>query len=214
MITDRGHAFLTVLLVIGSPSCEQVSVPPVDATPPTVKLDIYGIGDPTENPVSEDSSCCTIRRSVPERNQLTLVASAEDRDSGVKTLALNAAVIRTCQAQSAPGVPVGTPIMEVTMIELAKVASTGTQFPATRLENAYFRYGDHQPPECPHSKRYIDDANGTRVEDGLPQITTFCGVRLTATGENGTGVAASTGTLLLVAGPPRSGAFPCPSVPF
>jgi hypothetical protein len=67
---------------------------------------------------------------------------------------------------------------------------------------------------CPPSKRYIDDESGTRVVDGLPQITTFCGVRLTARSENGSGGTAQTFAVLLVPGSVGSWAFSCPQVPF
>jgi hypothetical protein len=208
---DSAIRVMLVSSILGS--CAATVVPPAaDNTKPSVKMDLYNV-DPNADPIGLNDQCCVLRRDVPDSTrQLTLVASAIDKESGIKSLVILARVIRSCQAQPSDGT-LTIPIEDSTTFEVKHVDANSPSLPTTLLANSYFRMSDLLA-ECPHSKIYVDDASGTHVVDGPPQITKQCGIRLFATGENGVGGESTTATALLVLGPMNSGAFPCADVPF
>lgn len=196
-------------------ACKTLPANPGDTTPAQVKLDVHGSGYeeayPNSGTPGVTSECCLFRLTVPSLNPLTFVASAEDPESGVALLEIEAVVIRRCQDVDLFGNPSAVRLFE----ERLSVGSTGaaagaTGQPATRLVNGAFRMADQEAGLCPRAT--VQDQFGTHTVERT--LLRFCGVRMRALAQNGAGVAGTTRAFLMVPGVPDSGAFPCPEVPF
>ena len=209
----RGLAALALVTSISD--CRDVPVPAADGTSPVVKLDVYGVLEyPGEDPLALNT-CCTMRRNVALNDPLTVVASAEDRESGASSLEVVATVISDCVRRNPPP---GGPASVRRSVDrvLASSGGAGGTSPPTRIANTSTRLFDLLEPPCPDVRRIVDeDADGRPISVVVDtQATVFCGARFFARGTNGVGGAASTATLLLIDGSPRSSAFPCAGVPF
>ena len=216
--------FLIIAIVTELAACTTVEISRSDTTPPVIKMDIHGVIDGQEHYTSLWSDSNSIRRTVGKADKLTLFAWAEDSESGISSAEIVAETIRECQVtQSFPGrggAPDGPPVGQRTLLQsdivLAAVrAVTGNarSLREMRFVIAKSRLKDLQSGLCPSIRFFVNDDPPMAVIIAV-QSTTFCGVRVFARGKNGVGLAHSTATGLLVEGPPRSGAFPCSSVPF
>jgi hypothetical protein len=221
-LRTRCNLFAACLFATALPACKMVTVPTADATPPIVKMDLY-FGDEVGELANNFGGW---RRSVRMTEELTLVASAEDAESGISTLEIVAMVINECDVTRSfpgpgPGAPHGPPVGQTTLqqnervLASASAAAAGntTSLPQTRLANAKMRLEDLKPEPCGPVKFWVNDDPPTAVTIA-ERSTTFCGVRVFARAQNGTGQTQSTDTGFFVEGPRGSGAFPCVSVPF
>lgn len=224
--SGRAGTVVVCLSAMALAACKTVAIPAADQTAPVVRMDIYGIDEPDAT-FLDFRDCCTLRRTVGLGDELTIVASAEDADSGIQSVEIVATVITECLVtRSYPGKgpvpggpPEGTMVLRQTEQVLASSDGSGAanaSAPETRLVNAKTRLVDLAPEACGPVTVSIreDPADPPLTATVAERATTFCGVRFFARGKNGVGGTHSTATALIVEGPPRSGAFPCRSVPF
>src|SRR5215510_5919919 len=106
--------FLVITTALHLASCKTtVRINPSDMTAPIVKMDLYGVKEPGQNFIGF-ADCCNLRRTVGISDVLTLVASAEDRESGISSLEIVAVVISECRViqsfRGSHGVPDGPPV--------------------------------------------------------------------------------------------------------
>jgi hypothetical protein len=93
---------ISLLSVLILEACGDTRVIPAseDSTPPIVNLDLYGIpgdGSYTPPPFEDVSSdCCDISRVVMPNNKIVLIASGEDRDSGILRISIKTIVTVSC----------------------------------------------------------------------------------------------------------------------
>jgi len=200
-----------LLVVVFLAACRTVPVSPGDTSVPEVNLDLHGLQPPDDN-IETTADCCMFRRTVPSLTPLTLVASAKDPESGVALLSIEVLAIRRCQDVDAFGTPSSTRLFEdrVTLASTGAAAGGAGQ-PETRLVNGTLRMADQEAGSCPRAS-VRDQFGGTHTVERT--LLRFCGLRISARAQNGAGVAGSTHPFFLVPGPPGSGAFPCPDVPF
>ena len=214
-MTLQAHR-LRIALVFGAlivAGCETVTVPADDNTPPTTKLEITGIldGQGNPDPVFNDSSCCARRRSVPDLAPLTIVASAEDPDSGVLNVAVWIWAIMRCRYEDSSGAIQITGQSHVAVAgPVSGPLPPGSTAPRSRSATASVRMADTPYGAC--QPKTVTDANGqTRVLAAQP--TGFCGRRAFIVTHNGNGVQGSGKGVLFTTGPFGSNNLPCPEIP-
>jgi hypothetical protein len=216
--------FLVITIALQLAACKTaVRIDPSDKTQPIVKMDLYGLDEPGYDFISF-SDCCRVRRTVRISDELNILASAEDIESGISSLEIVAVVYSECVVirsfRGSRGVPDGPPVGQRNLRQIEHVlASTSVttkesanSLPQKLLAKAKTRLKDLSPEPCPSIKFFVNDDPPTAVTIA-EQGTTFCGVRVFARAKNGLGQTQSTATILLVEGPPGSGAFPCAAVP-
>jgi len=218
--------FLVVTIALQLVACKApVRINPFDKTQPIVKMDLYGVDEPGYDFISF-SDCCMIRRTVRISDELNILASAEDRESGITSLEIVAIVISECKViqrfNNGRGIPPAPPVGQITLLQSEHVlgandAAEGSanSLPQLLLAKAKTHLRDFSQDCGPIKYVYKDDPFDPPITViQANQETTFCGVRVFARAKNGVGQTHSTATVLLVEGPPRSGAFRCASVPF
>jgi len=100
--TRRKSCSLAVLAALSLQACQcLVTVPSKDTTGPTLTMDVYGLRWPPDpgNPPEEVSfgvGCCSISRPIALGQKLTLLAVAEDPESGTASVAMNARIVILC----------------------------------------------------------------------------------------------------------------------
>ena len=89
--------FLVITIALQLAACKTpVRIDPSDKTQPIVKMDLYGVDEPGSDFIPF-SDCCMIRRTVRISDELNILASAEDRESGITSLEIVAIVISECK---------------------------------------------------------------------------------------------------------------------
>nr|WP_250806031.1 hypothetical protein [Ensifer adhaerens] len=183
-----------------------------DKTGPTTKLEITGILDDHGNPdpVFNDSSCCNRRRSVPDLAPLTIAASAEDPESGVRDIAVWIWAIKRCRYDDS------TADFQITQSTVAAAGTAsgtyppGSSAPLSRSSTATVRMADTPYGAC--NPKTVTDASGqTRVVAAQP--TGFCGRRVFIVTQNGNAYQGSSKGVLFTTGPFGSNNQPCNEIP-
>ena len=159
---------------------------------------------------SVSDQCCQIRRAIQPAKVLPVLASGSDAESGVVFVETVASVIQRCRGVDSLGIT-RDGMFDIEVQIGATAAPVGITTPPTQLIAAgNLRLADQGSNHCPPIQ--VEDEAG--VHDRDRQLLEFCGARVFARARNGKGTVASTKTILIVPGPPTSGAFPCPAIPF
>ncbi|MBD9494449.1 MULTISPECIES: hypothetical protein [unclassified Ensifer] len=210
------HAFCLTFALVSMglllAGCQTVTVQADDKTGPTTKLEITGILDDHGNPdpVFNDSSCCNRRRSVPDLAPLTIAASAEDPESGVRDIAVWIWAIKRCRYDDSTG---DFQITQSTVAAAGTASGTyppGSSAPLSRSSTATVRMADTPYGAC--NPKTVTDASGqTRVVAAQP--TGFCGRRVFIVTQNGNAYQGSSKGVLFTTGPFGSNNQPCNEIP-
>jgi hypothetical protein len=69
-----------------------ITVPESDATPPDIEMGVYGF----EEPIALTPSSASVTRTVDPGQTISFLATATDKDGGVKSVAIHGTTLRHC----------------------------------------------------------------------------------------------------------------------
>jgi hypothetical protein len=209
------HALCLTFALVSAASllagCGTVTVQADDTTGPTTKLEITGILDDHGNPdpVFNDSNCCSRRRSVPDLAPLTIAASAEDPESGVRDIAVWIWAIKECRYDDSSGDYQITQSIVAAAGTASGTFPPGSSAPLSRSSTATVRMAATPYGAC--NPKTVTVNGQTRVVAAQP--TAFCGRRVFIVTQNGNAVQGSSKGVLFTTGPFGSNNQPCSQIP-